>query len=165
MLCNAVAQVDRIKMDNAFLARRVEELEANRVELLRQLRVNAQQVGTDALRFFGLTGEQMTLVNEFAENLRDGRGAYHAEMRDSAHHTDRSYCAQSSCPSETRVSHCVANSTLQGPTGPPSVRDWRPRSWAPPRRLGKRAEDSSKRTIDFGKQSCARPKLPLKSRA
>jgi len=40
--------VDRVKMDNSFLARRVEELEANRVELLRQLRINSQQTGTDS---------------------------------------------------------------------------------------------------------------------
>lgn len=39
--------VDRVRMDNAFLAKRVEELEAERVELLRQLRINSQQVGTD----------------------------------------------------------------------------------------------------------------------
>jgi chromosome segregation ATPase len=38
--------VDRVRMDNAFLAKRVEELEAERVELLRQLRINSQQVGT-----------------------------------------------------------------------------------------------------------------------
>ncbi|KAA0150486.1 hypothetical protein FNF29_05289 [Cafeteria roenbergensis] len=75
--------VDRVRLDNGFLARRVEELEAERVELLRQLRINAQQVGTDSLRYFGLTGDQMTLVNEFAENLREGTVAL-PERDDSA---------------------------------------------------------------------------------
>jgi len=39
--------VDRVRTDNDFLARRVEELERERVELLRQLRINSQQVGSD----------------------------------------------------------------------------------------------------------------------
>jgi hypothetical protein len=45
--------------------------------LLQSLRINAKQLGEDGeLRFYGLGAENMVLVNEFAENLRDGKEEY-----------------------------------------------------------------------------------------
>jgi hypothetical protein len=51
-------------------------LEEQRTKLLRQLRVHAEQMGDKALRHYGLSADQMVLVNEFAENLRNVRFAH-----------------------------------------------------------------------------------------
>jgi hypothetical protein len=66
--------VERLKSANQELTRQNDALEEQRVRLLRQLRVHADQMGTKSLKYFGLTAEQMVLVNEFAENLRDVSG-------------------------------------------------------------------------------------------
>ena len=65
--------VEQYRMDNAVLERQVEELQAERVRLMREMRIQARQTGEDGLFYFGLTGDQMRLVNEFAENLRQGK--------------------------------------------------------------------------------------------
>jgi len=65
--------VEQYKADNAVLERQVEELQGERVRLMRELRVQARQTGEDGLFYFGLSSEQMRLVNEFAENLRNGK--------------------------------------------------------------------------------------------
>lgn len=73
LLAKHASLVEQYKMDNQTLEKQVEELQADRVRLMRELRVNARQLGEDGLFYFGLTGDQMRLVNEFAENLRHGR--------------------------------------------------------------------------------------------
>jgi chromosome segregation ATPase len=71
---------ERLRSVNHELQRQNDALEEQRLRLLRQLRVHAEQVGTHggeggggALRYFGLSEEQLFAVNEFAENLRDGK--------------------------------------------------------------------------------------------
>lgn len=61
----------RLRSANQELIRQNDALEEQRTRLLRQLRVHAEQMGDTALRYYGLTAEQMVLVNEFAENLRN----------------------------------------------------------------------------------------------
>lgn len=65
--------VEKLKAVNSELQRQNDALEEQRIKLLRQARVHAEQLGDKSLRYFGLTPEQLMLVNEFAENLRDGR--------------------------------------------------------------------------------------------
>jgi chromosome segregation ATPase len=67
------SNVERLRAVNTELQRQNDALEEQRMKLLRQLRVHAEQLGDKSLRYFGLTAEQLMLVNEFAENLRDGR--------------------------------------------------------------------------------------------
>lgn len=63
---------DRLRALNRELTIQNDALEEQRLRLLRQLRVHAEQTG-GALKYYGLTSEQLAVVNEFAENLRDGR--------------------------------------------------------------------------------------------
>ena len=65
-------EADRLRTLNAELMRQNDALEAERTMHLRQLRVHAEQMGGSALKYLGLTGEQLVLVNEFAENVRSG---------------------------------------------------------------------------------------------
>lgn len=67
------SNLERLRSVNSELQRQNDSLEEQRMKLLRQLRVHAEQMGDKSLRYFGLSAEQLMLVNEFAENLRDGR--------------------------------------------------------------------------------------------
>ena len=88
---------ERYKTLTHELQRQNDELEEQRLRLLRQLRINAEQISTNvrgfrgrhaavlasqlvllprsccvqSLKYYGLTGEQMMLVNAFAEKLRE----------------------------------------------------------------------------------------------
>jgi chromosome segregation ATPase len=64
--------VDRYRSLNQELQAQNDALEEQRTRLLRQLRVHAEQAGGKALQYYGLKPEQLMLVNEFAENLRNG---------------------------------------------------------------------------------------------
>jgi chromosome segregation ATPase len=64
--------VDRLRSVNQELQAQNDALEEQRTRLLRQLRVHAEQAGGKALQYYGLKPEQLMLVNEFAENLRNG---------------------------------------------------------------------------------------------
>lgn len=55
------------------LEEEVEELEKERVDLRYKLRNLSTLYGEKGLRFHQLTAEQMRMVDEFAQNLRDGR--------------------------------------------------------------------------------------------
>lgn len=65
--------VRSLRSANLELIRQNDALEEQRTKLLRQLRVHAEQMGDKALRHYGLSADQMVLVNEFAENLRNVR--------------------------------------------------------------------------------------------
>lgn len=86
--------LERLRASNAELQRQNDALEEQRTRLLHSLRVQAEQVcagedlvlngvrillsaplqtGSKSLKYFGLSAEQMMLVNEYAENIRDGR--------------------------------------------------------------------------------------------
>lgn len=67
------ATVERLRSANIELMRQNDALESQRTKLLHQLRVHAEQMGEKSLKYYGLTAEQLMLVNEFAENLRDVR--------------------------------------------------------------------------------------------
>lgn len=54
-------------------ARQLDALEQERVRLLRDLRNNAADISEKGVKFVGLTPEQLSQVNEFACNLRDGK--------------------------------------------------------------------------------------------
>jgi hypothetical protein len=72
-LKSAIASsVERMRSANVELSRQNDALEEQRAKLLRQLRVHAENTGDKALRYYGLAPEQLFLVNEFAENLRNG---------------------------------------------------------------------------------------------
>lgn len=70
---NIKTDLERCKARNQELRKQNADLERARLDMLKRLRVHAVQLNDSSLRFFGLTGEQMMLVNEYAENLRDGR--------------------------------------------------------------------------------------------
>lgn len=61
-----------LRSENAELVAQNDALEAQRSKLLHSLRVHAEQRGDAGLKYYGLTGQQLALVNEFAENLRAG---------------------------------------------------------------------------------------------
>lgn len=65
--------VERIKSANNELTRQNDALEEQRLKLLRQLRVHAENMGGKSLKYYGLDANQLMLVNEFAENIRSGR--------------------------------------------------------------------------------------------
>jgi hypothetical protein len=63
---------EKLRSINGELQRQNESLEEQRLKLLHQLRVHATNLGDTSLRYFGLSSEQLMIVNEFAESLRDG---------------------------------------------------------------------------------------------
>jgi len=63
---------NRLKSQNNELWRQVEVLERERNDLMKRLRENAAQIGQKGSNFFGLSGDQLVQVMEFATNVRNG---------------------------------------------------------------------------------------------
>ena len=69
------SNLERLRSLSHELQQQNDVLEEQRIKLLRQLRVHAEQIGSGSggLKYMGLSGEELMVVNEFAENLRDGK--------------------------------------------------------------------------------------------
>ncbi len=61
-----------LRGQNTELSKQVEALEEERNALLQRLRKNAAMISEDGIRFLGLSSEQMVLLVEFANNLKEG---------------------------------------------------------------------------------------------
>ncbi len=62
-----------LRGQNKELSKQVEALEEERNALLQRLRKNAAMISEDGIRFLGLSSDQMVLLVEFANNLKEGR--------------------------------------------------------------------------------------------
>uniref|UniRef100_A0A7S2SL22 Centrosomal protein of 290kDa coiled-coil region domain-containing protein n=1 Tax=Mucochytrium quahogii TaxID=96639 RepID=A0A7S2SL22_9STRA len=65
-------QTERLQGLIRELEQQNEDLEDERLRLLESLRLNAQNMGDKGMKFYGLTADQVILVNRFVENLREG---------------------------------------------------------------------------------------------
>ena len=73
LMAKHTSLVEQYKMDNELLEKQVADLQQQNTDLYRQLRVHARQTGEGGPRYYGLTGDQVWLVDEFAEKLRQGK--------------------------------------------------------------------------------------------
>jgi hypothetical protein len=65
-------KLELAKSDTAFLQQRVDSLEAERRSILEDLRKQMVHTNEAGLKFYGISPEQMNLVVQYAESLRDG---------------------------------------------------------------------------------------------
>lgn len=63
---------NQLKSQNAELCRQNDNLEAERLLLMKQLRHNAAEIGEKGIKFLGLDASQIQKVIEFASNIRNG---------------------------------------------------------------------------------------------
>jgi hypothetical protein len=63
---------NQLKSQNAELNRQIEQLEADRLSMMKQLRHNAAEIGEKGIKFLGLDASEIQKVLEFASNMRDG---------------------------------------------------------------------------------------------
>ncbi|GBG27827.1 Centrosomal protein of 290 kDa [Hondaea fermentalgiana] len=66
-------QTERLQALIRELEGQNEALEDERLRLLEALRVNAANMGDKGMKLYGLTADQVIQVNQFVENLREGR--------------------------------------------------------------------------------------------
>jgi hypothetical protein len=64
---------NQFQSQNNELNRQIEDLEKDRVILMKRLRENAAQIGEKGMRFIGLDADQIIQIAEFAKNLQQGK--------------------------------------------------------------------------------------------